>query len=267
MKTLTAIRRLSLTGVALLLTGTAPAQNQPKQEGANVSTTQGAGAPAPVPEPVITLSFPGGTLAQYVTAVKGSVREPINILCPEIARDVPLPEVSLRDVAVDSALKALAQVLQPEYAVDVSSIRARDGRPIYTVSVARRSGKVHAAISMAEPAEKIVMVFSLRTLIEGPPGMKESKRDANAILSAVETGLGMVDQKADGKPVLKYHADSYLLFVHARVDQVRLVQETIRAMQQDDKALAMAQGAETSGAKATPERREERPAEGGEKKK
>lgn len=181
---------------------------------------------------VVSVDFAGGTLAELVEMIRGA-DEYINILTTPEASQISAPSLSLKQVTVENALKAIAQVCSNQQAsVDVSTQRSGWGQPVYSVRVALAQRR-----DTAEPGSGAtsVEVFSIRSMTESMPGVPEDERitfEADTILTAIDTGLNVADPEGD-KAQIRYHADSGLLFVRGTWDQNRLVENVLSSMGRD----------------------------------
>lgn len=227
------------------------------------TVTWGPGQDAPQSQPrveTISVDFSGGTLADFVAAVRAAGAG-INIVVSPRAADVVLPPMKLQQTRVFAALEAVGRIVAPEYAVEVGHSEHDPGsKPIYSLTVRHlvkrtrtQSGKPH----------KEVRVFSIRTLTQklpGDPDVPGLVTKPETILTAIETGI---EAGGEGERArIRYHADSGLLFVFGTAAQTSLVGEILRSMTNDcsqirRSALQASLGKRTpSGAGRDDERRE-----------
>src|SRR5882672_1301492 len=59
--------------------------------------------PTPTGEKLVTMKFPGGTVADYAAALKKAAGD-VNIVVALEAKDIPMPAVELTDASVEGAL-------------------------------------------------------------------------------------------------------------------------------------------------------------------
>ena len=174
----------------------------------------------------VTLNFKGGTLAQYVVAVRAAGKD-INVVVSEHADEVNVPPVALIDAPVESALKAVAELQRDDVRVKIDTLRAGGGAPVHVVSVWQDRARQPGEVSRGREPE--VTVHALRSLTDSIP--------ANTILTAVEQGLSMgPHESAKGqlpKAELRYHEDSGLLVVRGTPDQVNLVAMILATLRSD----------------------------------
>jgi hypothetical protein len=198
------------------LTNTLPAQADPHS--------------GPQTEQTVTVSFSGGTLADFVAAVRGAGNG-LNILAPSEASKVgPLPAITLVNAPVSSALEAVTTIVDRSR-FDVVVHTMRNGPPNQTVYSVRVSVAPSAEPRPLEPRQ--VKVFSLRGLTDSPGKKAEGTMlPTQTVLTAIDTGLALATEEGD-TPVLKYHTDSGLLFVRGTAAQLAVVAQTLEQLHND----------------------------------
>jgi hypothetical protein len=181
---------------------------------------------------VVSVNFAGGTLAELVDVIRES-DEYINILTPPEASQVSAPSLSLKQVSVGNALRAIAQVCSNRQAsVDVTAQNTGWGQPVFSLRVALARQRETAAPGSVETS---VVVFSIRSMTESLPGVPEDAQitfAADTILTAIDTGLNVADPEGD-KAQIRYHADSGLLFVRGTWEQNQLIESVLESMEND----------------------------------
>jgi hypothetical protein len=197
----------------------------PQGQNPNVAAAEHASALAATAK--VSVTFPGGTLAELIATIKA--REPrTNIVAAFECQEVPMPAVTLTDVTVFDALRAAGCVADQDWVVQVSIEASGAGQPVHTVQVARRAVKFGGP--KPEPAR--AMVFTLKKLTEAWPGDPDNRPVAQkpeTILSAIEVGVQGTSMQA---PKLRYHAESGLLFVHGDGQQVDLVKQVLSSIEE-----------------------------------
>jgi hypothetical protein len=206
-------RMPSLILAAMLLPALVPAQQE---------------TPASAPQTpfTITLSFPGGSLADFLGRVR-ALDGRINIVATEIASEVTLPAVELRDAAVLSALQSVSSIVPDPFKVRAQMLTSPGGNPVYTVEVDVRG---------PTPKAQEVHVFSLAMLIRPLPGDSEQPKvamEAKTVLSALEAGAHVMGGQFD----LRYHEESGLLFVSGTSKQINLVQEVLGNLEREQQRM------------------------------
>jgi hypothetical protein len=167
--------------------------------------------------PVFDLSFPGGTVAEFVTQVEKAFDQNVrpgafgpdsragqkpNFIVPAEASSVKLPKLELRSVDVDTLMKAVTALLisQPQ-----RQVWQRIGGSTWVLSIDRDSRSTRA--------------FYVGHLLK--------KFKIEDITTAVETVLQM------GRPAdidLKYHKDTQLLILRASKAQLDSALEVLNQL-------------------------------------
>lgn len=226
---------LGLVAAAALQAGSRPAVAQPQPGGGGGELARKAEPQGPR----VTLNFPGGTVLEYVKAIQKAA-EPtvINAMVSADAAKLRVPAVEFKQVAVSSAIEALPMAAQNETAAAVLEVRAVgqawDGSGIYSIS-ARQTvfGAPGQAMLTPGKAPEHVEVFSMRDLVEPPPGAPAGAggTTVETILMAVDTAIGL---HSDGeKPQVKFHKDSGVLIVRGTQEQIRTVKDLLNTLRED----------------------------------
>jgi hypothetical protein len=217
--------RVLVGSLALFVGGAALSQQPPG--------TQGGMPVAPHQEPAVSITFKGGTLAEYAAALRAA-SDGANILVPEQATDVRVPAITLKDATVFSALEALGELVIDDYQVKVRAIMSPLAQPVYAVRVSRVRAVAGApGQGMVDERARVVRVFSIKSLIQAHPGDPAEGLKAETILTAIETGLSFTGEAARAKAVVRYHADSGILFVHGTLEQVGVVEQVLASLGND----------------------------------
>ncbi len=191
--------------------------------------------------PTVTVEFRGGTLSGFVAAVQGAGKD-INILLPAEADNVRVPALTLKRVGVESALAAVADIIDDRYQVHVKTHRG-SGQPVHAVRVQeRRKGSRGTSTTVAGNTRPVsgVRVFSLNPLTKTQPTDPAGSKIAmspETVITAIDTGLAVSAQQGQAKPDIRHHQESGLLFVRGTIEQTVLVQNVIERLTRDiDKA-------------------------------
>ncbi|MBI4602512.1 MAG: hypothetical protein HY721_11185 [Planctomycetes bacterium] len=186
-----------------------------------------------VPSEIISFDFPGGTLVQYIEAVKRAAGE-LNVVVGEGADKVTMPPVALKRVTVDTAFKLVETSARSDEAARVDSIPigAREGAATYVVNV--RLSRKPSVMAPREPAEteKDFRVYPLKGVMStqtAGPGAKPPLQ-VQSILTAIDTALGIQVKEGAEKPAIKFHEDTGLLLVHGTLNQVNIVDDVVEAL-------------------------------------
>ncbi len=184
--------------------------------------------------PVIDLSFPGGTVLDYVAAVRKANPEANIVTDPEAAL-IPMPAVALRRVTVPAALAVLRNRsvndgrTVVELSVEEVPVFSPEERPTYQVQ-ARTSGA-----GRAPPPNRSTKVWTVSSLLVGDLTSRK-------LLSAVETAVEVVG--SDPRPDVRFHEDTGLVIARGSPDQIAAIAEVIDQLteslkeRQDAKARA-----------------------------
>lgn len=217
------IQTLILASLPLL--AALPAQD------ATAPNSQPASPRAAVQVRTVSLTFAGGTMAQFVTVIRDGVAKANIVVAPE-ASDVRLPAIELRDAGLDQALEAACAVASADFDVRVREHKGH-GEPVYSI-VTQPSSSRPATKPKAQAPSTATMVRSLARLVDPrfqPPGVPALS--AETVLSAIE-----VPHEYDANPPqLRFHKDSNLLFVRGTQAQWLLVEQVIETMLEDRAAL------------------------------
>lgn len=185
------------------------------------------------PGHTVTLRFTGGTLEQFVGAVRDTIAKANIVVAPE-ASGARLPAIELRDAGLDQALEAACAVASADFEVRVREHKGH-GEPVYSIVTQPGSSRPVTKPKAQAPATA-TMVRSLARLIDPrfqPPGVPALS--AETVLSAIQ-----VPHEDDANPPqLRFHKDSNLLFVRGTQAQWLLVEQVIETMLEDRTGLEM----------------------------
>lgn len=234
------VYRVFAVGIISILAGSQvfaqPDRPAPLQPG-------GRSGPALPRGPLITVNFPGGTMRDYVALVqKAAAPSQVNVVQPPNAAEMKLPEISLKEVTVKSALEAIQWALYDEYGNPQFGIQASsndgDTTPLYAVVVLRnvqqQMGRPQGVPRSQEQRSQIE-VFSIRELIEGRGGGEgdEAKQGRANVLSAIEAALRMQRDEGQPPPEIKLHQETSLLIVRGTQDQINIVRSVLNRLRDD----------------------------------
>lgn len=190
----------------------------PEQQRALAARSAAAAAAAGLEGPLVSVNFPGGTVADYVAALRAAAAPaPANVAVSEEMATVRLPAIRLDKVSIFSALRVIEAIApqQPgrQWQVRSYGSPAPDGAAAlaYSISI------TPAGISPAGPAAppQLLRTLAMREVVGDGPGAVK----VETALTAVETALSMIADPAS-KFDLKFHPESFLLFVHGSPQHV-----------------------------------------------
>ena len=228
------LRSLALSAFSLL--GSLPllAQDDPTA----TSGTPARGAPAAnvsYPIPVfVTLSFQGGSLADFVAAIRKA--EPkANILGAAGASSAVLPAMEIRGAGLTQVLEGACAVASGPMQVRMKEFRG-PGESVFSIvaglpsgsptSGGKPSGIDTVTMPMKSDRNDVSEVHSLNRLLDPKDG---SGFAVTTVLSAIETAVGGEGQLT----TLKFHKESGLLIVRGAPDQIQLVQAVLASLERD----------------------------------
>ncbi len=220
---------MALVAIVALVAETARAQPGPR------------GAPA-TPTLVVSVEFKGGTVADYVRALKDASKpSPVNVVLSEEAATDRLGPISLQQASLAAAMQAIPaasasginmwQIIRLHDALPGEDAASDNEETAPVYQVYRAPGRKDTG-----PQRVVMEVFSLRRIVghETDPAAAEAR--IAAVLTAAETALTM-DQNAT-PPDMKLHKESGLLIVRGEQDDVMAVKDVIDRMSDDAGKLA-----------------------------
>ena len=177
--------------------------------------------------PVISVQFPGGTLAEYLEAIRNAAGGANVVLAAPEARKVSLPSIRLNSVAVGAAVRVVAGEVRVDglsLRIHVEEIGPSDEgeQPIYRVS----------AVRQGRPPSTDVMVWTLAGLLT-----EETK--AEDVLTAIETSVGLLGEKYEPAQV-RFHEATGLLLACGEHQQLAAIDNVVDGLRN---GLAQLRGA------------------------
>lgn len=188
------------------------------------------GSAAPV---LVTMSFPGGTLADFCDAIRA--KEPrANIVLAPLAAGARLPAMDLRGAGLDQALEGACAIAESAALIRIKDFRGA-GEPVFTITAQEpvmTVGKIGPDGKMSTgsmpgtlPRTETTEVFSLNRLLDPKDG---SGFPVTTVLSAIETATG--DQALTA---MRFHKESGLLIARGRAEQLGLVRDVLISLERD----------------------------------
>lgn len=182
--------------------------------------------------PTIDLDFRGGTFSAFLKAVQDAAAPtPVNIMTSPEAGSQEAPAIRLTGVTVDTALRSVGKVLEARrWFVEVKSMaQTGDEVPTFFLQALPPPTAGTAASPGSDQIE--LRVFSVRDLIEPPPGMSGS--GLSIPLPAVTSALELLQDQSPfkGAPAeVKLHEQSGTLLVRGNEAQILQVQQLLESM-------------------------------------
>ena len=176
--------------------------------------------PQPSGPVVVSLSFHGGTLAEFVGQIRSG--EPrVNIIVAESAKDARLPPIELRSAGLDAVLDAACVVAEGSQQIEVHDFHGDGGEPVYSI-VAVQSGDQEGQIR----PQQTTQVHALSHLMAGGPNV--GFQDA-VILSSLEAAM----EGTAGKPIVRLHKESGLLIFRGTQEQLDILATVMESLDQE----------------------------------
>ena len=184
-------------------------------------------------EAVITLSFPGGTMAEFVQAVR-TIEPTANIVMASLATDAVLPPIDVRSASLDQVLDCACTVAEGGIEVAVKRFKG-PGRSVFTILGRLPRTNRGTTVDQAGNAEEAIVqrVFSLNDLTRPRAGGMPAAMPVETVISAVE----LASTVGGSVPLLRYHSESGLLLVRGTHEQVGYAVEALQVLRDDLSAL------------------------------
>ncbi len=193
--------------------------------------------------PLITVEFPGGTVANFIEALRQAASpDPVNAVVSDTASRVVLAPVRLRKVALETAIQSIETAAGDIGSWRISRVRLerRDRDPLVGESPVfsvlfepKRSSAARSADLVEKP---MIQVYSLRDVTDpkpgDPPGVTLVLKP-ETVLTAIKSGIELASAESTPTVEIKYHQDSGLLIVRGSPEQTGLVQSTLNALEGD----------------------------------
>ncbi|HYD01829.1 MAG TPA: hypothetical protein VEB22_11435, partial [Phycisphaerales bacterium] len=209
------------------------------------------------PGKLLSVEFNGGTLAQFVEAVKAASPDPINVIVPAELSRISVPAVSLKSLSPMMALQSLEFAVNRASAIGgargieqagaVGQIRvvqlntengnnaASGSAPTFAVSYERAMTHPQHAINAASAAALSTRVFSVRELLAVKEQQDVPGLTLDQIVQPVETALSVDagDAPGDEAPRVMVHRESNLIIVRGTQRQTELTRQVLDRLRED----------------------------------
>ncbi|MBL8885104.1 MAG: hypothetical protein JNK16_00470 [Phycisphaerales bacterium] len=201
---------------------------------------------------LVTLDFPGGTIASYAQAIrKAAEPDLVNLFVDSQAAGISVPPIRLTKASIFDSLSLVGRNGQEpdgrylNLSVEVLESTAAGGSPVYKI----RANFIDPPGNPNRPFDSSLEVISLNPII-GLPGSSRAGRpplDVKTVLGAIEAAVAVSDASSSTPPVLKFHEASGLLFVKGTNAQRNVAIEVVRQLRSDIENERAAEQAATAG--------------------
>ena len=201
------------------------------------------------PQALINVEFQGGTVAEYVAAVRTAadkVGTDVNVVVPADAQVITVPPLSMRGVSVQTSLTSLASAFprNSAYWFEVRAFsQSVDEAESFAIEFENRTrpgmvvqpGMSGQLPAQAKPGTVLTEVFTVRDIIEAPPGFADTdstRLSKDNLLRAVDAAFSLQGVQ-DVAPEVLFHAESGLLIVRGAREQVELAKAILERIGSD----------------------------------
>lgn len=196
---------------------------------------------------LISVEFPGGTVTDYIEAVKKAAKKAgidVNVICPSEAREVPVSSITLKSVTLDTAMNALCASFSgsSDYGFDVAGVgKEANESPTFALRIAVYGRNPHyqpgpggKMMQVGGSDRSSIDVLAVRDLIEPPPGtpVNDSTRvTKDTLMQAVNAAFSL--QQDAKPPEILFHAETGLLIVRGTTEQNNLAATVLNRIRDD----------------------------------
>lgn len=197
----------------------------------------------------VTVSFNGGSLAEYVAALRDSAgasanggESSVNVIFQNEAASIPVGKVLLTRVTVESAIRAVCpqRISMPDGRVLATNVQDVGGEVL--VIDCQVIGNTQARLIEHEQEqareESEVEILPIASLIRGVSGVT-----VESVIASISEAAKL--ENIDSPTTIKYHSDTALLFVLGTERQLQLARQTIGLLE-DSQRRASATNSEQS---------------------
>ncbi len=199
---------------------TQPAKTQPAEPTALSSNAFGAQW---LLEKRFDLTFPGGTVADYIAAVTSQPDVDCNVSLAPDARSIPMPPIRLTNINAAVAIRAIETITddsgQPR--LYTRTIEDNASAPLYTINLIPTHER-------HEP-ETALRSFRVASLLDPAQG---GSLTPDTLLGAIESLLSF--EHGDGEPAkVLLHKETSTLMMQAPADQLVAVEDLLDGLERD----------------------------------
>lgn len=232
------LRGLIVLVTSIIAAGGSPAAAQPDPNARVPPPRNAYATPVQSPPSLIDVDFKGGTLAEFVAAIRAAAApKPLNVMfVADASAERPMPAVTFRQVSINNALDAVSWVKQgDEGQYQVMQRDSGGGEPIYVINYEKQNLKITPMMMQGTPLGAQVEVFMIRDLIEAPAGSPVDPTtilQPDSLLTAVDAVLASVPEYVP-KPTVRFHPESATLIVTAPREQLNAIEALLGGLQSD----------------------------------
>lgn len=230
-----AMMLLAGSALALLVAGAGAGQDGGGGHGEVVILDSKGGQAVPAGAGVVvSVEFGGGSIREFVEALKRGSARPINVVMPGEASEMTLPAISLKNVPVLSALRSLEFVFTRERGDDslfrVSMIDKTAGaEPVYVLEM------LPQVSVYSEPI--VTRSYSVRDLLSAGPE-EGAGMSLEQVVQSIEAALSLEAEGTTGRASrspakLVVHRESNLVLVKGFSRQVDVAGEVVERLGMD----------------------------------
>ncbi len=227
------MKRFTTAALALTTLAFVPcsAQEAPERSAAAKARIAKADADRAALHPVATLNFQGGTLAAFVQELR-RVTPSVNVIMPELAKQVMIPAMALNGAPIGATLDAVARLRNPRFEIQSAVLQTSTGnRPVFSLFIREIPNDKEVAAMRVASQKTIVKVFSIRRLIDAiPTEPKAQMFSSETVLSAIDAGVAAAK---GGAASIKYHESTRIVIISGSVEQVAVTQEILVQLDKD----------------------------------
>ncbi len=168
----------------------------------------------------INLQFGGGSLSEYVQALRSAMPMVNVVITTEAAGQIKFPPIKLDSVDLVAAI----ELMEGEYTLpDQQPVHVQvrgygsftgESAPVFKVST----------VPIGKRAHREVSVWNIGDLLHG-------ERKPDSVLTAVETGVGLLNQSS-AKADIRYHEETSLLVASGDPEQLTAIDRVIDRIRQ-----------------------------------
>jgi len=202
------------------------------------------------PMALSAFEFHGGSLTEFIKGLKvGAMEQSLpefNVVINDMdgASEVRMPPLALRKVTVDSTMQLIPYLVASEdHAVQMKTLH-QDSPDCETYMVMLK--KLKQPRNDAANPKSTLRIYSVSNWMQrtnsNDPQIRDAlvkKRDKSleTVLTAIDTGLQMIDSSREKDAVIRFHSESNLIFAKATLDEHEvinaIIEQTARTSEQE----------------------------------